>query len=189
MKNAIILHGTSANPDKNWFPWLKKELEQKGYKVWVPQLPDADAPNVKKYNEFLLNNGFDFNEETALIGHSSGSMAILGLLQNLPGDIRIGTAILVGSFINDLGSDDLKGLFLEEFDWEKIKSRAERFIFFHSDNDPYCPLGHAEFLSKKLSGKLIVMKGQGHFNITSHPKYKEFPELLKELTGRGAKLP
>ena len=31
MKNALILHGTQGNSGENWFPWLKKKLEEKGY--------------------------------------------------------------------------------------------------------------------------------------------------------------
>ena len=37
--NIFILHGTEGHPGENWFPWLKQELEQKGYNVIVPQFP------------------------------------------------------------------------------------------------------------------------------------------------------
>ena len=31
--NYIILHGSFGSKDGNWFPWLKKQLENKKYKV------------------------------------------------------------------------------------------------------------------------------------------------------------
>ena len=57
MKNAIILHGTGDTPESFWIPWLKKELEKAGYKVWSPQLPDRDNPSLNKWLPFLLENG------------------------------------------------------------------------------------------------------------------------------------
>jgi len=60
---------------------LKKELEKEGWKVWVPDLPRADKPNSKRYNKFIFkNNDWKFNRESFLIGHSSGAVAVLGLL-------------------------------------------------------------------------------------------------------------
>ena len=37
--NYIILHGSFGSKDGNWFPWLKKQLEDRNYKVDVPQMP------------------------------------------------------------------------------------------------------------------------------------------------------
>lgn len=180
MKNALILHGTDNNSQGNWFPWLKNELETKGWKVWVPDLPDSGIPNTKKYIKLISSNqDWDFNSESFLIGHSAGAVTILGLLQNLSADVQVDTCILIGSFKNNLGTKEFDGLFEEPFDFEKIKKHAKKFIFIHSDNDPYCPLEHAEYLAKKLDGKLIVMKGQGHFNLEISPKYRKFPELLE----------
>lgn len=183
MKNAIILHGTDNTPEGNWFRWLEKQLQERDYEVWLPQLPDAAQPNAEKYNRLLLNHGFDFNDETILIGHSSGAVAILNLLQELPESVKIKAAFLVGVFKGPLGISARSELFPKPFDFSKIKSHCEKFVFIHSDNDPYCPLSDAEFLSEKLDGELVIEPGQGHFNLETGPQYKQFP-LLLELTNK-----
>lgn len=178
MKNAVILHGTSGSADHNWFPWLKTALETNGYKVWVPNLPSADRPNIQRYNYFLFDHGWEFNDETILIGHSSGAVAILGLLQALPISVKVKASYLVGSFKDNLGRDDLSELFAHPFDFDKIKQKSRAFYFIHSDNDPYCPLEHAQFLHAQIGGDLIILPGQKHFSVgTFGPSYTEFPYL------------
>lgn len=181
MKNAIVLHGTGNSPQNNWFQWLKTELEHMGYDVWLPLLPKNDTPDIKRYNEFIFShNDFLFNEETILIGHSSGAVAILGILQNLPKNVIINSAYLIGVFKEAPGEKEFEGLFNAPFDFEKITSHVNRMVYIHSDNDPYCPLEHAEYLSKHTQGELVVIPNQKHFSIsTAGEKYKEFPELLE----------
>ncbi len=181
MKNAIILHGTDGYPTENWFDWLRQELEKKSWQVFVPQLPNCDRPNIKIYNKFLLKEkSYQFNKESILIGHSSGAVAILGLLQVLPESVVVDTCYLIGAFKDNLDWDALDGLFEEPFDFAKIKNKAKHFVFIHSDNDPYCPLEHAEFLAEKLDGELIIREGQKHFSIGSFgEEYKKFPFLLE----------
>ncbi len=184
MKNVTILHGTDATSQDNWFPWVKKELEADGWKTWVPNLPKANKPNIKRYNRFLgEQKEFELNEETVLIGHSSGAVAILGLLQSLPKDIIIKRIILVAAFKNDLGWDSLKELFEEPFDFERIKKHVKEVTLLHADNDPYIGLDQAEYLADVLDGELIILKGQKHFSESMDPKYNKFPfivELLKD---------
>ncbi len=160
--------------------WLKGKLVGRGYKVWLPQLPGADKPEAKAYNDFLLSNReFTFNEETILIGHSSGAVEILNVLQNLAPDTRIKTAILVSAFKDDLGWGQLTNLFCEPFNFEKIKQHCGKFIFIHSKDDPYCPIEHAKYLAAQTKGELIVFSDQGHFNTEAGPQYKQFPELIQ----------
>lgn len=180
MKNALILHGTGSSSAGNWFPWLQKTLQENSWKVWVPDLPQNDFPNVKRYNDFLFSSEWEFNSESVIIGHSSGAVAILGLLQELPPSVVIDTAILVGSFQNDLGRDDLKGLFEKLFDFEKIKKHARQFVFLHGADDPICPLAGAQYLSEKLNGDLIVVPDGKHF---SGPQFKKLPHVLQILDG------
>ncbi len=183
MKNALILHGTDGAPEHQWFQWLKGKLEEKGWKVWVPQLPGAELPNIERYNEFLLSSDWEFNAESVIIGHSSGAVEILGLLEALPVGAVIDTAVLVGAFTGDLGREQLAGM-AKDIDFEKIKSCAKRLILIHSDNDPYCPLEHAEYLAEKLGGELVVKPGQAHFSTgTAGEQYRQFPFLLELLEG------
>ncbi|HEX5774692.1 MAG TPA: alpha/beta fold hydrolase [Candidatus Paceibacterota bacterium] len=182
MKNALLLHGTGNTPSHNWLPWLKAQLEQRGYKVWVPQLPEAEFPNMDRYVEFVSSAGWDFNNDSILVGHSSGAVAILGILQHLPDGVKARQAILVGSFKDDLGREDLKGLFEKPIVYEKVKTKAQEFILLHSDDDPYCPLEHAEFLAEQLEGELVLLPGEKHFSIsTGGERFKELPEILKYL--------
>jgi len=182
MKNVLLLHGTANDHTRNWLPWLKKQLEKKGYNVWVPDLPNADTPNIKRYNSFIFPK-WKFDNDSIIIGHSSGAVAVLGILENLPIDIHIHKAILVAGFTDDLHYDAVKEMFIKPFDYTKIKSRAKKFVFFHSDNDPFVPFRHGEKLQKFLGGELIMMKDQAHFSTTTYPgnKYLTFPALLEKV--------
>jgi len=182
MKNAVILHGTDATSQSNWFPWLKEELEKEGWNVWVPDLPHAEKPNIERYNKFLFASGWDFNEDTTLIGHSSGSVAILGLLEALPKNTVINGAVLVGSFRNDLKWDSLKDLFVKPFDFVKIKCTAKKFVFVHSDDDPICPLEQAEYLCEKLGGEFVLLSGRQHFSVGyGGEQNRRVPEILEAV--------
>jgi len=182
MKNALILHGTGSNSQGNWFPWLKDKLENLGYTVWVPDLPRSNEPNIERYNQYIFaNKNWSFNKESILVGHSSGAVATLGLLQSLPNDQKVKACFLISAFKNDLGWDSLDGLFKKPFNYKKIRKKASKFILLHSDDDPYCPLFHAKYITRKLDGKLIVKKGQGHFNLEKNSEYKQFPFLLETI--------
>jgi len=179
MTKFLILHGTDASPNSNWFMWLKGKLIGEGHEVWLPQLPGSDTPNAKKYTAFILDNkDFIIDSDTIVIGHSSGAVEILHLLQHLPSDTVIKAAILVSAFKDDLGMDALTGLFEEPFDFKAAKAHCSKFIFIHSDNDPYVPLEDAKYLSDELDSDVLLFEGQGHFNTEHSPEYKQFPELL-----------
>jgi predicted alpha/beta hydrolase family esterase len=176
--NALILHGTANDHTGNWFQWLKKELEEAGLKVWVPDLPQADRPNVQRYTDFLLAKNWNFSN-SLVIGHSAGAVEVLKLLESLPDDVQVDTAIMVAVFKGDLGWDVLSDLKDVQYDFEKIKSVAKNFIVIHSDDDPYCPIKDAREIAKKLDAKFIEMHKMKHFSKNTDPRFTKFPELLE----------
>ncbi|MFH0711232.1 MAG: alpha/beta fold hydrolase, partial [Candidatus Aenigmatarchaeota archaeon] len=176
MKNAIILHGTGGNPNTFWYPYLKRELEKRGFEVWVPQLPNSD--NLKEVLEFVMKNG-NFTEETVVIGHSAGCPLVLSVLENIK--IKVKKAILVAGFTTPLPNDAGNPLLQKKYDWEKIKQNAKEMVFINSDDDPWKHDDkQGRMMFDKLGGTLIILHGQGHMGSdTFKQSYKEFPLLVK----------
>lgn len=181
MKNAIILHGTLGSPEGNWFQWLKDQLETKGFQVWLPQLPHSEQPSLKEWADFIhANCPFEINEETLIVGHSSGAILALILAQQNPKPI--GQIVCVSVFHdNSLKWEPNNKLFDVAFDWDAIRTNTKKLLFIHSDNDPYVPLEQAQYVADNCQAELITIPGQGHFNLEQSEEYKRFPKLLEEL--------
>lgn len=187
MKNVLILHGAGNNSSGNWFPWLSNQLNEKGYIVWAPDLPNSNHPIQKDWLETVfLNNDWEFNEESILIGHSSGATLILRILERLPEGMMVNKIILVAGPLDEGSVEKYwplkEDLTKEDYDWQKIKSSSGEFILIYSDNDPYdCGLRHGKVIQSKVDGKLIIKKGERHFNLEVGEKYKQFPEILEYI--------
>ena len=46
-KRIYIIHGWDGHPEEGIFPWLKKELENNGFEVFNPLMPDPLKPEIK----------------------------------------------------------------------------------------------------------------------------------------------
>lgn len=178
MKNVIIFHGTGETDQSFWFPYIKKNLEKKGYVVSVPLLPDPDHPDLKKWLPVALKE--TYTEETVLLGHSAGGPLQLSVLENI--NVQIQQAILVAGYARPKGDDPKPEPILQEsYKWEKIKMNVQEIIFINSDNDPWgCNDVEGRYLLDNLGGTLIIPKGEGHMGSdTLKLPYREFPLLLK----------
>lgn len=183
MKNAYIFHGTDCKPDDFWYPWLKTELELKGYIVTVPYYSEINHEPIDTFlNKVTAAHLDSINTETVLIGHSAGCPLILALLEKLEHPVK--QVVLVAGYANRIGQAP-DPVLKRSYDWEKIRKNAHDFVLFNSDNDPWgCDYKAGRYIVENLNkGRLIVMKGEGHMGSTKYNQpYKEFPELLKTIT-------
>jgi hypothetical protein len=173
MKRAFIIHGWGGNPKEAWFPWLKKELEKRGFKAVVPQMPDAEHPKIKTWTNYLKKIVGKPDEQTYFVGHSIGCQTIIRYLEKLPKKAKVGGAVLVAGFIQ-LNLDAIEKEEPESskiampwlkapINWAKIKSHTKKFISIFSDNDPYVSdLINRKAFKSKLNARIIMEKKKGH---------------------------
>ena len=178
--NFFIIHGVYAEPNANWFPWLKKKLEGMGYEVIVPKFPTPLDQTLESWLMALSNYENKINEETVLIGHSLGAAFILNYLERT--NKRIKAAIIIAGFHKPLGIqyDELNKTFVgKEFNWDKVKSSCGKFLVFASDNDEYIPFELTEELTRNLNAEFNLVHDGGHLNAKAG--YKDFPLLLETI--------
>lgn len=83
MKRAIIVHCWGGDSDYAWYPWAKSQLENLGYQVTVPDMPDSDPPILATWLPHLKKIIGQPDDELVLIGHSIGTVAIMRYLELL----------------------------------------------------------------------------------------------------------
>ncbi len=178
---AIIFHGAYGAPHEHWVPWLKKELEKRGWQVFTPKFPTPEGQNLKNWLKVFEEFEQYLGPETILIGHSLAPAFILTVLEKSKKPAL--ASFLIAGFtgkINDPRFDSINETFVErKFAWEKIKSNCRNFVVFASDNDPYVPGQKTGELADRLDAEFILVRGAGHFN--SKAGYFRFPLLLEKI--------
>lgn len=181
-KRLFIVHGWGGQPHSNWFPWLKKQAELIGFSAAIPNMPDSSNPDMNSWLLHLYDEIKHLDEDTYLVGHSLGAMAILRYLEAIPATHRAGGIILVAGFCESMNIPEMKSFFTTPLDYQKIKSTAKKIVAINSDDDPWVPLHFGENLRKKFGAELIILPHAGHINDTYG--FRELPiayEKLKEL--------
>lgn len=183
-KRVFIVHGWDFNPEMNWYPWLQRELEKKGYAVCVPVMPDTAAPDIRRWVEHLRKQVGVVDKNTYFIGHSIGCQTIIRFLASQKE--KMGGAVLVGGWfmLTPEATPDssykkiAKPWLCEKIDFRAAKSTG-KFVAILSDDDPYVPLANKEVFEKTLDAKVIVEKGKGHY--TEEEGITKVPRIITEL--------
>jgi len=79
--NVFIFHGTFGYPEENWFPWLKRQMENQGIKTYVPKFPTPKGQSLTSWLKAFKPYEKYIDKETIFVGHSLGPVFILRLLE------------------------------------------------------------------------------------------------------------
>ena len=184
-KRVFIIHGWGGNPQEGWFPWLKRELELRGFEVHVPQMPNAEKPRLENWVPALAQAVGVADEQTYFVGHSMGAKTTSCYLETLPADVKIGGAVFVAGFFKrlTLGEDEdhaTADAFLSfPLDFAKVRSHLPKSIAIFSDDDPYVPLDNQDDFRDKLGSEIIIEHGIGHFS--GETGTTELPIVLEKI--------
>lgn len=166
MKTAYIFHDAFGSPLSDWYPWMKTTLEAMDYLVIVPSFPTPGAQSYESWKAVMKNYIPTWNEETIVIGHGTGGLFALRLVEE--SIKQIGGLFLVATYaeaIGNVGFDRLNKTFYEHvFDWEKIQTHAMTVRIFAGDNDPFVPIAVTQNLSGYLSQNVDIISDGGHLN-------------------------
>lgn len=180
----ILLHGNGGSTvEDNWFPYAKLELEKLGLNVISKTFPDNKLARSEYWLPFLKDE-LKADENTILVGHSSGAVATLRFAETN----KIYGSVIIGATYTDLGeeSERVSGYFDKPWNWESIKNNQNWIIQFASIDDPYIPITEPRYIHDKLKTEYHEFTNKGHFGWDT--KLKEFPELVDAIKEKVAKL-
>ncbi len=169
----VLLHGYNGSPAKNFFPWLKQELEKRGAKVYAPLLPETDDPKVAdQVTEVLKHTPFD--KDTVLVGHSLGGVVALKVLEKLPVPVR--RTVLVGCYSENrfLDEDFPSYAFDWKFDAARIGKNAGEIHVLRDMTDDTVPQDNTANLQKLIGGTLFDFAAN-----KPHACGEQEPEILR----------
>lgn len=187
-KRVFIIHGWDGYPEEGWFPWLKKELEMRGFEVFVPKMPDAEKPRIYNWVPKLTELVGMAIENTYFVGHSMGCQTIVRYLETLQENVKVGGAVFVAGFFkhltdeDDIDTQETRKHWLETpINFEKIKSHLPKSIAIFSDNDPFVPLDNQDDFRNRLGSKIIIDESKkGHFS-GPNDRVIELPVVLESV--------
>ncbi len=171
-KRVFVIHGWDGYPEEGWFPWLKRELEQRNFEVTVPAMPDPSTPQLDAWVEHLASVVGTPDEHTYFVGHSMGCRAILRYLEMLPEAARVGGVILVAGWIvltpvtmrTPEEKEIVKQWLSRPPDWERMRRSTNNFTAIFSDDDEYVPPENWDAYRDQLGAQIIIEHERGHFS-------------------------
>ena len=93
------------------------------------------------------------DENTIVIGHSSGAQAAMRLLEAH----KVKGCVLVSACVTDGGmeSERISGYYSRPWEWAKIRSNAEFILQYHSSDDPFIPRSEADEVATQLQAAQV----------------------------------
>ena len=180
---VVIVPGNGCTPVRscNWYGWLSDELLQRGFHDVV--LRDMPDPHVARRSRWLPFLEPFCDENTILVGHSSGAQAGLRLCE----ETKIRGLVLVSACVTDLGdSNERRSGYYPSPDgadnpwrYDDVVANTAWVSLFASRGDPFLPFSEQMTVARGVKAELFEMPAhRGHFMEST------FPELADEICRR-----
>lgn len=161
----LIVHDVLGGPTLDWIPNAKKAFEDLGHTVITPALVTGTLASYNLWEKIIRNQIESLTPGSICIGHGVGGTLLLSLLSTY--DIPpVSILVLVAtptSLVDHAGYRKLsETFFTTPFDVGRIAQNTKNIIGIYSDNDPFVPFSHSEYLHTEFHTNIINISGVGH---------------------------
>ncbi len=177
--NVLLIHGFNGIP--KIFNYFKKELENKGYNVILPNFPLREEIEIEGYFEVFNKYKGIFNDNLIVIAHSIGNPMFIKYISK--NNYKIGKYVSLAGFSEayyNEGKDDLNEKVKLTVLTDKEKKDAIRQInekySIYSDDDHIVPFNLLEKYCRDIESKPILIKSIGHMGKKSG--LETLPEVI-----------
>mgnify|MGYP002476760699 CR=1 FL=1 len=174
---VVIVPGNGCSPVEysNWYSWARDRfaLMLSPDRVLLEDMPDAMDAHESVWVPHLRDK-MQCGPNTIVVGHSSGAVAAMRLLEETP---LLGV-VLVAACHTDLGCEHEReaGYYDRPWQWDKIKENAGWIVQFHSRDDFLIPVEEADHVAKMLGSDYRVFQDRVHF----FDPFEELMEVVEE---------
>ncbi|KAJ3081792.1 putative hydrolase rbbp9 [Rhizoclosmatium hyalinum] len=140
---VLIVPGNGCGGDirpYNFYGWAEAKLKDRGFTPVLPGPYGMPDPVGAKQSIWIphIRNKMGCNEESVLVGHSSGAVAALRYAE----EFKVKGIVLVAAYDDAMGDDNeqASGYFDGPFDWEKIQENSGFIVQFAGAEDNLVPI-------------------------------------------------
>ena len=181
MRTVFLFHDSFANPASDWLPWAKVQLEGAGYFVVALGFPTPAGQSRESWDVILAPYLSKINGETLFIGHGTGALYALRVIESLSSPI-LGT-VLVAPYARPLAHvafQKASETFLTpEIDWVKVRANSGITSLLYGTDDPFIPMDESVFVAGKLGVSPLPISEGGHLNAASG--FTTFVQLISTV--------
>lgn len=187
MNHVILIHGmpdkeeyydpnTESSSNRQWLPWVQKELSKKDILTQALEMPHPYNPIYEDHCEVFEQ--MKISDETILVGHSCGAGFLLRYFSEHP-ELTPRKIILVAPWIDPEPRELTTGFFDFTID-ATLSDRTNLVVFYSTDDEEVC-VRSAEIIKEALPNATYhKFDNKGHF-CEEDLGTKAFPELLEEI--------
>jgi predicted alpha/beta hydrolase family esterase len=181
MAQVIVIHGYTASPEENWYPWFQQLAAQQHFSLKILRLDPSPRPKLSVWEAQIAEQAGSLDENSIVIAHSLGTIAALHYLSKCLSHQRIKQLVLVAGFNGRLGRLDEVNPFIDaaRIDFELLKRQIEHRVVIYSEGDDHVPPKFSIEQAKSLDAELIAAEHQGHF--IDSQGCTELPEVWQSI--------
>ncbi len=179
-KNVFLLSGKHAYASREYYPQLKRQLEQQGYTVTTIDHINPDSPDLAENVEQLAQ--YDF-ANAHVVTHSLGAATFLKYLQDANVTVASLTMIAPACGVSNSSDEQWRqesGYVGLTVDFAQVRRKiAQRPTIIYSDDADVLNQGFAQ-LGKELGASMQYEPGKGHFFVAEKSLAPEITLPLSE---------